>query len=355
MVPRRSRKPKRPKADASADCLMRYQLAMATWAELNVEYQRAQSARTKLLVAQAGKRRPPRPASANLDRAERRRNSPAQQSDNARRAHKERALRAVSLTVARAGSTASSNSARFPDWETELVVNLARARAAGVALPTPPFLTRPAELLQTIGGGTVMCSREPCIPHSNETAVAPLVTLFHGTTRTAALSIFNGGFKYSRKGRAIPPGTTVHSQVQVVCCGVRPEVCASFASAEAVDVPGCIVVVQARLVPGHYAVSACSGGTVALFHTGCQYVSIIAVLQLSRICPRMTLRKLLSQGRSSDNKATWEQSPTFESDMTALLCTVELPIPWKVTRDATWRRRSSVGVPGFLPRDRESI
>ena len=84
VVPRRSRKPKRPKADASADCLMRYQLAMATWAELNVEYQRAQSARTKLLVAQAGKRRPPRPASVNLARAERRRNSPAQQADDAR-------------------------------------------------------------------------------------------------------------------------------------------------------------------------------------------------------------------------------------------------------------------------------
>ena len=107
VMPRRSRKPKRPKADASADCLMRYQLAMATWAELNVEYQRAQSARTKLLVAQAGKRRPPRPASLNLARAERRRNSPAQQANDAEYACKGRAGRAVSETVARAGSTAS--------------------------------------------------------------------------------------------------------------------------------------------------------------------------------------------------------------------------------------------------------
>ena len=167
-----------------------------------------------------------------------------------------------------------------------------------------------------------------------------VITVVHGTTLSAALTIYERGFRFSKEGRAVPSGVTVPaSSAGVVCCGATVETALMFAKKEAQS-HGALVIAAARPSPEHFALSACTGGTVVAFDSAAQTgrFVVLAVLRLQQSVPRRQVTQRLLRGRSSSNKAEWEQADAFLSEFEALLMHTDAgPAGWRLDARYTWR------------------
>ena len=127
----------------------------------------------------------------------------------------------------------------------------------------------------------------------------------------------------------------------VVCFGAAIESALLFAATRARDLPqqGAVVVAAARLEQRHFAISACTGGTVVALDTAAEagLLTVLAVIRVDRPATRHHISKQIEAGRASGNKAVWEQSPGFTREFGALLTHLgEVPAGWQLGREFTW-------------------
>ena len=322
-------KPKKPTKGASTSAWQKYERALATHEEAKESYREFAALRRKQQVQQAGKKRGVRPAAANTARTARRRASPAQQEVNRQGQHERRAV-AFMLS-------ADLASGCFPDWPSRLVA--AHERLPQLRLQPPADISRVVGALARVGAKVkLLCARSS---DSLSGRRAPVVLLTHGTTLSSALVIYERGFTFSLKGRAAPLGVRVPARsTGAVCFGAAVETALCFAKEDGCGY-GALVVATAQLEPEHFAISACTSGTVVAFDTAVKagMLAVVAVLKLEQPVTRTHLNVHLRFGRSSTNKAEWEQKSCFTSEFDRLLTHVgNTPEGWQLDERYTWRR-----------------
>jgi len=305
-----------------------YNRALDAHEVLLAAYLEASAKRRKKQLQRYGSMRGKRPAAANTARTERRRASPLQQKVNRDGARARRAVQFVESN--------SLASGEYADWPTRLLT--AHARLQNRQLTPPEDVSRAIVACASVGANVkLLCSR-PCATKAAQ--VNPVVLVAHGTTVASALVIFEKGFAFSLKGRAVPPGTRVPAVATgAVCFGAAMETALLFAKKDGSG-HGALVLATAHLSPEHWKVSACSGGTVVAFDTAVAagQLTVVAVLQLEQPVRRWQLNEWLRIGRSSTNKGEWEQSASFTGDFERLLTHVtDVPEGWRLDERYTWR------------------
>ena len=316
----RPKKPKKPTKRASAQAWQKYASALATHEQSMKVYREAAALRRKQQVQRAGQKRGKRPAAANDARM-------AQQEVN-RQGQRERRAVAVILSADCAPGS-------YPDWPTRLLASHEKLQHR--RLEPPADLQRVICACSSVGAKVeLLCARTSTLSGRP----APVVLLTHGTTLSSAMVIYERGFTFSLQGRAVPPGVRVPARsTGAVCFGAAVETSLCFAKPDGCG-HGALVVASAQLDPEHYAISACSGGTVVAFDTAVAagLLVVVAVLKLERPVSRSGLNLHLRTGRSSTNKAEWEQRSCFTSEFDRLLTHVgETPEGWQLDERYTWR------------------